>query len=96
MSDLLDDYRSLVGRYVEGALSAAALQSAYLDRFKAEKRPMSEDEYQLLDTFFADLDSYTEDRELLASDPDFYLDEPALRERAERFLERAGELQGES
>ena len=94
MADLLSDYRDLVGRYVDGAISAAALQSAYIDRFKAEERPMSEDEYQLLDTFFAELDCYTEDRELLASDPDFYLDEAALRQRAERFLARSAELRG--
>lgn len=82
MSEVRADYLALIDWFVDGAISVEEFQARYLELFKTETRLLTEGLFELLDGLFGDVDSFTKDPELLAARPDFYLDEPKLRERA--------------
>ena len=81
MTEAFAEYALLLEQFLSGAMSVDEFQSAYLDRFKNEKRRLDESVFEVLDGIFGDLDSFTNDSELLAENPEFYLDEDKLRER---------------
>lgn len=47
---------------------------------------MSEPLFEILDGVFGDIDSYTSERELLESNPSFYLSEQDLRDKLQAVL----------
>jgi hypothetical protein len=81
-----DFYTTLIDQFLTGAIPVDVFCDTYLRRFKAEQTPLGEPLYDILNDLFGDIDCYTTDPTLLASDPDFYLDEPRLRERASESL----------
>lgn len=83
MKEVRKDYEQLLGQFVNGSLSAAEFQAIYLEKFKQEKRHMTDAVYELLEGVFGDVDSFTLDSELHSESPQFYLDERGLRERVE-------------
>lgn len=68
-------------------------QAIYLDRFKNEEQ-LDEPLFELLDEIFSDVDSFTNDQQLLAENPRFYLDEAGLRERVRVAMGRMSALKG--
>lgn len=80
MVGALESYKELFERFLSGRMPVEDFQATYLGRFKSEG-PLEESLYQLLDRLFGDVDSYTADPKLLADNPNFYLDEAALRRR---------------
>lgn len=81
MKEVCTDYGQLLGQFVNGSLSVEEFQAIYLEKFKQEKRHMTDAVYELLEGVFGDIDSFTFDPELHAESPQFYLDECALREK---------------
>lgn len=77
------DFEILFDKFLGSAISAEQFQSEYLDLFKSESRRLGGDLFALLDELFGDLDSLSDDRQLLASRPAFYLDETALRAKVQ-------------
>ncbi len=92
MSTPTQDYRLLLERYLSGELTAERFQSMYLDRFKTEQQRLDEPLFELLDGLFGDVDSFTKDPELLAGNPNFYLDEERLREEVRRVVKQLSDL----
>lgn len=93
MSDVYTNYRLLLNRFLEGAISAEEFQHVYLTRFKSEEKILDEPLFELLDGLFGDVDAFTADQELLAENPEFYLDEEALRGKTAQALKRLIQLQ---
>jgi Bacterial self-protective colicin-like immunity len=93
MSDVYSDYRILLNRFVEGAISPEEFQSAYLSRFKNEDKILDEPLFDLLDSLFGDVDAFTNDLELLTENPGFYLDEVALREKTAQALKKLAKIE---
>ncbi len=91
MNGMLLDYEQLVERFLSGALSAEEFRSTYLNRFKQEEQ-MGEPLYEVLDELFGDADSFTSDRELLADDPEFCLDEARFRDKVRKAATRLAAL----
>lgn len=85
---ILDTYSNLIQRFLSRELSSKAFQAAYMRRFLDEARPLDEPLFLLLDELFGDIDSCTDNPELLAEDPDFYLDDSGLELKARSVLER--------
>ncbi len=79
MSDMVVDYAILSDKCLGGTMSAEQFQSAYLDRFKNESRRLDAHLFELLDELFGDVYSRSDNQQLLASSPEFYLDEKAFR-----------------
>jgi hypothetical protein len=73
------EYLILIQNYLDLEKSLDKLQTEYLSKFKNEKRNLDAPAYELLQRAFGDIDSCTNDFELLASNPDFYLSELSLR-----------------
>lgn len=96
MSAVAHDYKQLLDKFLVGDVTALEFQRQYLARFKNEKRFLSEDLFQLLDCLFGDVDSFTNDSELLTSQPDFYLDEASLFDRVSQVSSRLSTLIEES
>jgi hypothetical protein len=92
MSKPAQDYRLLLERYLSGELTAEKFQSTYLDRFKTERQRLDEPLFELLDSLFGDVDSYTKDPELLVENPSFYLDEERLREKVRHAVKLLADL----
>ena len=92
MSTPAQDYRLLLERYLSGELTVERFQSMYLDRFKTEQQRLDEPLFELLDGLFGDVDSFTKDPELLAENPNFYLDEERLREEVRRVVKKLSNL----
>ena len=91
MSDARIEYLNLMDRYVNGLMSVRAFQSGFFQKFKADTRKFSETEFDVLDALFGDLDAFTDDSQLIAEAPDFYLTETALRSKvAQARLRLAG------
>ena len=88
METPFETYSSLIQRFLNNAISSKQFQTAYLIRFQDEARVLDEPLFLLLDELFGDIDACTDVPELLAEDPDFYLDEKSLRSKAESVLAR--------
>jgi hypothetical protein len=83
MSDVRKKYVNLITSFVDGDISASAFESAYLRMFKEETEPLSELEYQVLDSLFSSVDAFCEDVELIDDDD---IDEIQLFEDAQKAL----------
>jgi len=88
MDSVFDTYSNLIQRYLNRSISSTDFKTAYLTRFQEETRPLDEPLFLLLDELFGDIDACTNDPELLAEDPNFYLDEKSLESRAQSVLAR--------
>jgi hypothetical protein len=93
MSDICTEYRLLFNRFLAGTIPVAEFQAMYLDRFKNEKRWLGDELYELLESVFGDVDSFSTDPELLTKNPDFYLDERTLREKIQSAATRLSVLE---
>lgn len=85
----LQEYIVLLQRFLDSRITTKELQEAYFERFKNEGR-LDEKRFLILDKLFADLDSFTEDKILLAEAPEYYLDETELREKVRTALAHLG------
>jgi hypothetical protein len=79
-------YIEMISRFVAGEISAAAFKSTFLVEFKNEKVYFDEATYHLLDSLYGDVDAYTDDKELLKENPEYFLSEEKLRERVNQTL----------
>ena len=92
MNDIYADYRFLLDRFLKDNMSVEEFQTAYFDRFKNETRNLDEALFKLLDGLFGDIDAFSTDPQLLAAQPDFYLNEQQLRERVQQVAKRLSDL----
>ncbi|WP_187775685.1 colicin immunity domain-containing protein [Luteimonas suaedae] len=83
------EYVSLINGFLCSAIDAIEFRDRLIGKFKNEK-DLPEREYVILDQLFADADCFTEDSELLASRPDFYISSDQLKERATEALAALG------
>jgi|LZQP01.1.fsa_nt_gb hypothetical protein len=81
MSSVKDDYVRIMQDFLQQIMPASEFVTRYLAMFKNEIRDLDEDEFEILDEVFGDVDSYTIDADLLAEDPCFYLNDRQLREK---------------
>ena len=88
MKEICDIYTKLFEEFLAENLPVDDFEAAYFMRFKNETQMLDDRLYDVLEDVFGDLDSFTHDAELSADKPDFYLDEPGLRRRVRRALER--------
>lgn len=96
MSDTYIEYEDILGRFLEGTISAEEFQRAFLGQFKNENRHLNDQLFELLDGLFSDVDAFTTDPELVAENPRFYLDEAMLREKTSHALKQLIQLQQEN
>ncbi len=82
MIQKIDEYVSLISGFISGDIDAVEFRDRYLDKFKNEEVSLPEKSFDVLDRLFGDIDSFTEDDDLLASMPDFYVDAEQLKKRA--------------
>lgn len=86
--NVFDTYINLIQRFLGRESPSKAFQAAYIRQFLDEARPLEEPLFLLLDELFGDTDPCTDNPELLAEDPDFYLDDSGLELKARSVLER--------
>lgn len=81
-----EEYFWLLKQFLEHKICPEEFQTAFFARFQNEPLGMEEPLFLLLDQLFGALDCYTEDLELLAGMPGFYIDIKGLeRECADIF-----------
>jgi hypothetical protein len=78
-SKKLSEYEYLIRSFLDEVIDAQTFEKLYLEKFKNDPTPWLEDEYQIFNDLFADIDAFCADPEL--RDPDD-LDETQLRERS--------------
>jgi hypothetical protein len=78
MNTLCDDYLGLIDRFMSSDMLIGEFQTLFFDKFKLEKREMSEELYLVLGTLFSDLDTFTDDEYLLKKFPQNYQDRTTL------------------
>jgi hypothetical protein len=88
MTGFKNDYTRMMRSFIQGAMPTTEFVKGYLDKFKNETRQLSEDEFEILDELFGDIDAYTPDATLIAENPSFYVDEIQLRERVAMTIEK--------
>ena len=88
MNANLEQYTLLLQRFLVHEISPQEFQTAFFKRFQNESVDMDESIFLLLDELFGALDCYTEDAELLAERPGFYLDSRGLRRESSEILRR--------
>jgi Bacterial self-protective colicin-like immunity len=81
MSGFKQEYASMMQELMKGTITTTDFVTAYLNKFKSETRELDEVEFGILDELFGDIDAYTSDTNLIAENPNFYIDENQLRER---------------
>lgn len=84
-------YEVLIGRFLARDVDVDAFRLQFMTVFKNDGvRP--ESEFAVLDALFGDVDAFTRDVALLEADPDFYLTEAQLRDRAAVALQALVDL----
>jgi UDP-galactopyranose mutase len=78
----IDEYVSLICGFINGNIDVLEFRDRYLNKFKNEDMSLPEKSFDVLDQLFGDIDSFTEDSDLLASMPEFYVDAEQLKKRA--------------
>lgn len=94
MNKYLVEYEQLCEQFLNGTMSVDVFSETFIDRFKVEKH-LDEPFFLLLDEPFGNVDSFTTDTQLLAENPDFYLDEVDLREKVQQTVDRLLEIRKE-
>jgi hypothetical protein len=80
-------YEGMLKRFLAHQMSPQKFQTEFFQRFQNEGDDLDESMFLLLYELFGDLDCFTEDTELLAEKPEFYLDAKGLeREAADTLL----------
>lgn len=84
-------YEVLIRRFLAREMDVDDFSLKFMTLFKNHGiRP--EGEFAVLDTLFGDVDSFTRDVAVLEADPDFYLTEAQLRDRAAFALQALEDL----
>lgn len=89
----LGPYVEMVGAYVEGELGAEEFAQRYSDAYLSDDTAWSDEEFDVLDSLFADTDFYEPDPTVRA-EVEHTIDEGVLRARAAQALTRLRELAG--
>lgn len=88
----LELYAALARDFVDGRTNAAIFQDRFISSFKADKNLYEQPLTDTLMMMFDEADCYDADPELLkrlkAKDPDIYLDENELRDKAREFVRK--------
>jgi hypothetical protein len=90
--DICVEYGLLLDRFIQDVISVDNFQLLFLEQFKKEKRKLDVEVYDLLETLFGDVDSFTRDSALLDEAPDFYLCEKQLLEKVKKAREQLTKL----
>jgi hypothetical protein len=92
MDDIYTDYCTLIGRFLDGELSANEFRDTYLSQFKNEERQLDECLYEALQNLFGEVDMFTTDPALLRGWPHLYIGETVLRKRAQQTWKQLQKL----
>jgi hypothetical protein len=74
----IDEYKLLISDFLLKKIIIEDFQSKFLNKFKNETGKLSEYQYELLDTLFGQVDSFTLDSDLIKQNPEFYINESQL------------------
>jgi hypothetical protein len=88
----LQPYAVLLRLFVDGAITASEFEVVFLRLFKDDPTDWPPDVYDVLDSFFADVDAYCGDEELRSKVGG--LDDNALRQRASDVFDRLRAIAG--
>ena len=88
----LQPYAVLLRLFVDAAVSASEFEVVFLRLFKDDPTDWPRDVYEVLDSFFADVDAYCSDEDLRSKVGG--LDDDALRERASHAYGRLRAIAG--
>lgn len=88
MSEIIDDYAPIINSFLSKSIDEDEFIVVFLNKFKNETRPLSDQQFLALDELFGDTDSYTNDLYLLRRCPEFHIDASKLREKAAIALAR--------
>ena len=80
------EYLLMMNSFLQGIITTSDFVTAYLKKFKVETKEFDEKEFAILVELFGDIDAYTPDVELLAENPNFYLDSVQMRKSVERAM----------
>src|SRR5688572_27426580 len=81
--EALEKYLKLIFNFVQGNITADEFEASYLSFFKYETHKFGDEDFEVLDRLFGDVDAYCPDPQLRDQDD---LDEKALLESAKRAL----------
>jgi len=79
------DYIRLLRQFTNNEIDVGEFEQTYLRMFKNQQIELAKTFFQILDSLFADVDSYCSDPELRSEED---LSEEQLREKCVRALER--------
>ncbi len=92
MNGVRKEYAALMTDFLEGTISPSEFERRYLDKFKAEQRPLDEWTYRILDEVFGHVDAFCGDEELyeqlVAERPGWPLNTAQLREKVREAVTR--------
>jgi hypothetical protein len=83
----LYDYADLIKQFLNKTISASEFEKTYLEKFKKETAPMSDEIFLSLDWLFAEIDAYTGDPFDPKNNPYGWINEDQLRESAIKTLD---------
>ena len=89
----LRQFVTLVESFLRGDIDVGKFERAYLDGFSAQRDPLPEAQFLILDRLFAEVDAYTPDPDLRDR---WHIDEDELRRQCRIALERLAQLPGNS
>ncbi|MCB9996611.1 MAG: hypothetical protein H6869_09265 [Rhodospirillales bacterium] len=81
-------YDVLIERFLKNEITALQFQDQYLDKYFADKDPLSEELFLQLDWLFAEAESYTHLPLGPGDNPDHYISESQLRKSAAEVLQK--------
>ncbi len=58
--EIIHEYTALINKYINGEMSASDFSLQYIEKFKNDDDPISDDTYWILQHLFAEADAYCE------------------------------------
>jgi hypothetical protein len=83
----IEKYKRMIEAFLRNEISAQEFEAQYIDTFLAESRDMNDSLFQILDTLFWAVDSYSPDC-IPGQETAFIISEKRLREEAREALAR--------
>lgn len=82
LENIKREYLQLINSFLKSEITANDFSLKFIDKMKNDNRTFGDDLYDLLEEMFGEANSYTDKHEIYITNPDWYLTDIQLKNKA--------------